>query len=168
LQNYNQTKGSIEQGLIEQAESEAQSLKNEVTSKSGDCYDQTSQNGRKDLEESFKKGREIAKRKYNDLHFKIYENGPFKIHLKVIKPYTPLVKGKKEKKWCQFEIFIFMANSEVSFQSIRQHARFIWEVTFSERMEANKVVDSHIIQMKGELHSFRDIWLLKTFPRIWS
>jgi hypothetical protein len=44
LQNHNQTKKSIEQSLIKQAESEAQSLGNEVTNKSGDWYDQTSQN----------------------------------------------------------------------------------------------------------------------------
>jgi hypothetical protein len=32
-----------------------------------------------------------------------------------------------------------MPKSEISFQSIRQYAQLIWEVTFSERMEANKV-----------------------------
>jgi hypothetical protein len=30
-----------------------------------------------------------------------------------------------------------------------QYARFIWEVTFSERIEANKVLDSPIIQNEG-------------------
>jgi hypothetical protein len=45
----------------------------------------------------------------------------------------------------QFDIFSVMAKSKISFQSIRQFARFIWEVT-SERMEAIKVLDSPIIQ----------------------
>jgi hypothetical protein len=38
-----------------------------------------------------RKGEREKKEKYNDLRFKIYENGPFKIHLKVKKPDTPLV-----------------------------------------------------------------------------
>jgi hypothetical protein len=42
-----------------------------------------------------------------------------------------------------------MAKSKISFQSIRQYARFIWEVTFSERMEANKILDGRIIQNEG-------------------
>jgi hypothetical protein len=42
-----------------------------------------------------------------------------------------------------------MAKSKISFQSIRQYVRFILEVTFSERMEANKVLDSPIIQNEG-------------------
>jgi hypothetical protein len=52
--NHNQAKEIIEQGLIQQVESEAQSLGNEVTNKSGNRYDQTSQNGRVDLGERFK------------------------------------------------------------------------------------------------------------------
>jgi hypothetical protein len=39
-----------------------------------------------------------------------------------------------------------MSKSEISFQSIRQYAWFILEETLSERMEANKVLDSPIIQ----------------------
>jgi hypothetical protein len=58
------------------------------------------------------------------------------------------VEGKKEKKWEQFDIFNVMAKSKISFQSIRQYSRFIWEVT-TERMEANKVWDSPIIQNEG-------------------
>jgi hypothetical protein len=53
-QNLNQSTERIEQGLIQQVESEAQSLGNEFTNKSNYWYDQTSQNGREDLEESFK------------------------------------------------------------------------------------------------------------------
>jgi hypothetical protein len=56
------------------------------------------------------------------------------------------VEGKKEKKWGQFDIFNVMTKSKITFQSIRQYARFIWEVTFSEKMEENKVLDSPIIQ----------------------
>jgi hypothetical protein len=59
------------------------------------------------------------------------------------------VEGKTEKKWRQFDIFNVMAKSKISYQSIRQFAGFIWEVTFSERMEANKVLDSLKIQNKG-------------------
>jgi hypothetical protein len=59
------------------------------------------------------------------------------------------VEGKKEKKWGQFDIFNVMAKFKISFQSIRQYARIIWEVTFSERMEANKVLDSPTIQNEG-------------------
>jgi hypothetical protein len=66
--------------------------------------------------------------------------------LKVKRPDTPLVERKKEKKWGQIYIFNVMAKSKISFQSIRQYVRFIWEVTFSERMEANKVLDSPVIQ----------------------
>jgi hypothetical protein len=58
------------------------------------------------------------------------------------------VEGKKEKKWEQFETFNVMTKSKISFQSIRQYSRFIWEVTFSERIEANKVLDSPINQKK--------------------
>jgi hypothetical protein len=42
-----------------------------------------------------------------------------------------------------------MAKPKTSFQSIRQYAHFIWEVTFSERMEANTVMDSPVIQNEG-------------------
>jgi hypothetical protein len=68
---------------------------NEVTNKSCDWYDQTSQNGREDLGECFKSN---EKGKNNDLRFKIYEKRLFNIHLKVKRPDTPLVEGKKEKK----------------------------------------------------------------------
>jgi hypothetical protein len=121
-------------------------LGNEVTSKSCGWYGQTSQNGRKDLGESFKSNK---KGKNIDLRFKIYEKWPFSIHLKVRRPVTPLVERKKEKKWGQFDIFNVMFKSKVSFQpfqSIRQYTRFIWEVTLSERMETNKVLGSPIIQ----------------------
>jgi hypothetical protein len=64
----------------------------------------------------------------------MYEKGPFKIHIKVKRPDTPLVAGKKEKKWGQFDIFNVITKSKISFQSITQYSRFIWEVTFSERI----------------------------------
>jgi hypothetical protein len=47
------------QGLIQQVESEAQSLGNEVTNKSGDWYDQTNQHGMEDLRESFKSNKKM-------------------------------------------------------------------------------------------------------------
>jgi hypothetical protein len=59
------------------------------------------------------------------------------------------VEGKKEKKWLQFDIFNVMAKSKIRFNSNRQYVRFICEVTFSERMEANKVLESSIIQNEG-------------------
>jgi hypothetical protein len=43
-----------------------------------------------------------------------------------------------------------MAKSKISYQSSRQYAWFIWEVTFSERVEADKVLDSPIIQNEGQ------------------
>jgi hypothetical protein len=42
-----------------------------------------------------------------------------------------------------------MAKSKISFQYVRQYVWFIWEVTFSESMEANKDLDSPIIQNEG-------------------
>jgi hypothetical protein len=39
-----------------------------------------------------------------------------------------------------------MAKSKISYQSIRKYA---WEETFSERTEANKILDSLIIQNEG-------------------
>jgi hypothetical protein len=42
-----------------------------------------------------------------------------------------------------------MAKFKITFQSIRQYARFIWEVTSSEGMEANKVLGKPIIQNEG-------------------
>jgi hypothetical protein len=77
-----------------------------------------------------------------NLGFKTYEKGPFNVHLKVRRPDTSLVQGKKEKHWRQFYIINVMDKAKISFQSIRQYARFIWEVTFSERIEANKALDS--------------------------
>jgi hypothetical protein len=77
-----------------------------------------------------------ATRQNNELRFKIYKRGRFNIHLKVMRPNTPLMKGKKEKKWGQFDILSVIAKPKISFQSIRQCAQFIWEVT-SDRMEAN-------------------------------
>jgi hypothetical protein len=58
------------------------------------------------------------------------------------------VEGKIGNEVDQFDILNVMAKLKISFQSIRQYARFIWEVT-SERMEANKVLDSLIIQNEG-------------------
>jgi hypothetical protein len=63
-----------------------------------------------------------------------------------MRPDTPFLEGKNENKWGQFDIFNVMAKSKISFQSVRQYARFIWEVTVSERMEENKVLDSPIVQ----------------------
>jgi hypothetical protein len=91
--------------------------------------------------ESFKRKK---KGKNNDLCFNFYEKGPFNIHLKVKRPNTPLVVRKREKMLSQFVIFNAMAKSKISFQSIRQYAWFIWEVTFSEEIEANTVLDSPI------------------------
>jgi hypothetical protein len=45
------------------------------------------------------------------------------------------VEGKNEKKWGQIDMFNVMATSKISFQSITQYARFIYEATFSETME---------------------------------
>jgi hypothetical protein len=42
-----------------------------------------------------------------------------------------------------------MAKSKISFQSIGQYVWFLWGVIFSERMEANKALDSPIIQNEG-------------------
>jgi hypothetical protein len=55
------------------------------------------------------------------------------------------VEGKEGKKWSQCDIFNVMAKPKISFQSIRKYARFIWEVIFSETIEANKVLDIPII-----------------------
>jgi hypothetical protein len=52
------------------------------------------------------------------------------------------VGGKKENKWKKFDIFNVMTKSKISFQSIRQYSRFIWEVTRSDRPEANSLHDS--------------------------
>jgi hypothetical protein len=133
--NHNQAKEGIEQGSMQQAESEAQNVENEGTN-----------NGKEDLGERVKSNRN---EKFSDLCFKIYEKGPFSIHLKVKRPDTPLVEGKKEKKWEQFDIFSVMTKYKIGFQSISQYSWFIWEVTFSERIEANKVLDSPIIQKEG-------------------
>jgi hypothetical protein len=84
-----------------------------------------------------------------NLRFKTYEKGPFNIHLKVRRPDTPLVEGKTGKKGGRFDIFNVMVKAKISFQSIRPCARIIWEVTFSERMEAHKVLDRSLIQNKG-------------------
>jgi hypothetical protein len=75
--NHNQAKKRIEQGSIQQAESEAQNLGNEGTN-----------NGKEDLGgvKSNRNG------KFHDLCFKMYEKGPFSIHLKVKRPDTPLVE----------------------------------------------------------------------------
>jgi hypothetical protein len=108
-QNHNQAKERIEQGLIQQVDSEAQSLGNEVTDESGSRYDQSSQNEREDLGERFKSNK---KGKNNDVHFKIYKRGPFNIHLKVRRPNTLLVEGKQEKKWGQFDVLNVMAKSK--------------------------------------------------------
>jgi hypothetical protein len=62
---------------------------------------------------------------------------------------TPLVGGRKKKKWGQFDIFNVMAKFKISFQSIRQYTRFIWEVIFSERIEANKFWTALSSKMKG-------------------
>jgi hypothetical protein len=80
----------------------------------------------------------------------MYKKGPFNIHLKVKRPDIPLVEGKKEKKWGKFDLFNVMtiSNCKISFQSITQYSRFIWEVT-SERMEVNRVLDNPIILKKG-------------------
>jgi hypothetical protein len=65
-----------------------------------------------------------------------------------------------------------MAKSKISFQSIKQYARFIWEV-ISERMEANKVLDSPIIQNEGQPAYIPRYMVikresLKMYPRIWN
>jgi hypothetical protein len=59
------------------------------------------------------------------------------------------MQGKKEKKCGQFDIFSVMVKAKKNFQSIRQYARLMWEVTFSERMEANTFLDSPLIQNEG-------------------
>jgi hypothetical protein len=62
-------KERTQQGLIQEVQSEAQSLGNEVTNKTSDRYDQTCQNGTDDLGESFKSNKQG---KY-DLLFTIYK-----------------------------------------------------------------------------------------------
>jgi hypothetical protein len=76
---------------------------------------------------------------------KFTKKEPFNIRLKVKRPDTPLGEGKKKKKWGQFHICNINAKSKISFPSLRQYVRFIWEV-ISERLEKNKVLDSPIIQ----------------------
>jgi hypothetical protein len=88
-QIHNQAKGTIGQ-----VESEVQSLGDEVTNKSGYWCGQTSQNGKENLGENFESNK---KGQYNDLRFKTYEKGPFSIHLKVKRPDTPLVEGKRKR-----------------------------------------------------------------------
>jgi hypothetical protein len=68
------------------------------------------------------------------------------------------VQGKTEKKLGQFDIFNVMVKAKISFQSIRQYARFISEVTFSERIEANKVLDSPLIQNEELTKEERWVW----------
>jgi hypothetical protein len=61
-------------------------------------------------------------------------------------PDTPLVVGRQENKWGRFDIFNAMTKSKINFQSIRQYSRFILEVIFPGRMEANKILDKIIIK----------------------
>jgi hypothetical protein len=103
--NHNEAKERTEEGTIQQVESEAQNQGNKGTN-----------NGKEDLEEGSKSNRN---RKFRDQRFKMYEKGPFSIHLKVKRPDTSLVEGKSEKKWGQFDIFNLMSKSKISFQSIR-------------------------------------------------
>jgi hypothetical protein len=42
-----------------------------------------------------------------------------------------------------------MVKAKINFQSIREYARFILEVTFSERMKVNKVLGSPLIENEG-------------------
>jgi hypothetical protein len=84
------------------------------------------------LGESFKSNR---RGNNNGLRFQIYEKASFNIHLKVKKPDIPLGERRKGKKWGQIDIFNVMAKYKNSFQSIRQYAQYIWEVTLSEKME---------------------------------
>jgi hypothetical protein len=70
------------------------------------------------------------------LRFKIYKKGPFNINLKIKRPDTPVVEGKKGEKYrSQSDIFNVMAKSKIRFEYIRQYTWFIWEVIFSEGME---------------------------------
>jgi hypothetical protein len=77
-QNVNQAKERIER-----VESEAQSLGSK-----------DNENGRKTWEKVFRSNK---KGKINYLHLKIYENGPFSIHLKVEMLETP-ISGRKNGK----------------------------------------------------------------------
>jgi hypothetical protein len=106
--------------------------------------------------EKVSRGRGRKKENIVTYILKFTKKRPFNINLKVKRPDTPLVEGKKEKKWGQSDIFNFMATSKISFQSIRQYAWFIWEVNFSERMEARKVWGNSIIQNE---------WLTAYIPR---
>jgi hypothetical protein len=104
---------------------------------------------------------------------KFTKKGQFNIHIEVKRPDTPLGEGKKEKNWGKLDIFNVMAKSNISFQSSRQYARFIWEVILSERMEANEVLDSPIIPNEV-LTAYIPRYMvikrqsLKMYPRIWS
>jgi hypothetical protein len=122
----------MEQGTIQQEDSEAQNLGKEGTI-----------NGREDLGESIKSNRNG---RFNYLRFKMYEKEPFNMHLKVKRPDAPLVEGKNEKNWGQFDIFNVMSKCKISFQSIRQYSRFIWEVTSQKEWKHIKVLDSPVIQ----------------------
>jgi hypothetical protein len=93
--------------------------------------------------------RGTKKEKNCDLSFKIYKKYPFNIHLKGKKPDIPLGEGRKGKKWGQIDISNVMAKYKISFQSIRQYARYIWEVTLSERMKTNIVWTALSSKMKG-------------------
>jgi hypothetical protein len=73
----------VEQGLIQQAEPEAQNLRNGGTN-----------NGKEDLGGGVKGN---TSGKFNDLRLKMYEEGPFNIHLKVKRPDTPSVEGKRKR-----------------------------------------------------------------------
>jgi hypothetical protein len=64
--------------------------------------------------------RVTKKENNNELSFKTYDKWLFIIHLKVKRPDTPLVEGRKEKKWGQFDIFSVMTKSKISFHSIRE------------------------------------------------
>jgi hypothetical protein len=98
--NHNQAKERMEQGSIQQAEPEAQNLRNEGTN-----------NKKEDLGEGVKGNRSG---KFNDLRFNMYEKGPFNNHLKVKRPDTPTVERKKKIKEGQFDIFNVMIKSEIS------------------------------------------------------
>jgi hypothetical protein len=87
-----------------------------------------------------KVSRATKKEKITTYILKFTKKGPFNIHLKDKRHDTPLMEGgKKGKKWGQFDTCNVMAKSKISFQFIKQYGQFIWEVTFSDKMETNEV-----------------------------
>jgi hypothetical protein len=42
-----------------------------------------------------------------------------------------------------------MTQSKIEYKSIKQYSRFIWEVMITQRVEANRVLNKHMIKDAG-------------------